>query len=191
MVYGKDLLTIQVKLIKTLPNKGNLLIVGGGTGDILPHLYQHSPNLKIDYIEASSKMIALAQRQTTTGQQINFIHSDTIPKTDYQYDAVYCAFFLDLFAEEEILQWLTKFDSVCQPYYSLHIADFQLNSSVKYRFWRVILIKLSILFFKMTTNHSTWKLEDLFNVIAKNNYKTIHTRHLKDNFLRLHVFERL
>ena len=115
MVYGKDLLTIQVELIKTLPNKGNLLIVGGGTGDILPHLYQHSPNLKIDYIEASSKMIALAQRQTTTGQQINFIHSDTIPKTDYQYDAVYCAFFLDLFAEEEILQWLTDRIELCQP----------------------------------------------------------------------------
>ena len=190
-MYGKDLLTTQVELIKTLPNNGNLLIIGGGTGDILPHLYQHSPNLKTDYIEASSKMIALAQKQTIAGQQINFIHSDTIPKTDYQYDAVYCAFFLDLFAEEEILQWLTKFDSVCQPYYSLHIADFQLNSSVKYRFWRVILIKLSILFFKMTTNHSTWKLENLFNVIAKKNYKTIHTRHLKDNFLRQHVFERL
>ncbi|MDG2455479.1 MAG: class I SAM-dependent methyltransferase [Bacteroidia bacterium] len=190
-VHGKDLINIQLDLIETLPDQGNILIMGGGSGDIIPHLYKHSPHLKIDYIDASSKMIALAQTKKTAGQQISFIHADTIPKPNYRYDAVFCAFFLDLYAEEEILNWLSAFDAVCTPKYSLHVADFQLNNSVKFRFWRMILIRLSILFFKLTTNHSTWKLEDIFTLIAKSNYKSIHVSYLKDNFLCLHVFKKL
>jgi tRNA1(Val) A37 N6-methylase TrmN6 len=78
-VFGNSLATIQLKLVETLPKTEHLLILGEGNGGILKSIYNHSPYLHIDYLEASIKMIQLAQTNIPKGQRISFIHSDQLP----------------------------------------------------------------------------------------------------------------
>lgn len=190
LVYGDSLLQIQIKLIKTLPQQGNLLIMGGGNGEILPYIIKHSPNLKIDYIEASDKMIALAKQNVVQHQQLQFIHADKIPENTKTYNAVYAAFFLDLFTLSEINEWLTTFEEKSTKEYTLHIADFQLNKDVENSVLRKMQIKTSILFFKITTQHRTRFLPNTFSAIKKRNYNSLYKSTLKGNFLCAEVFSR-
>lgn len=190
MVYGNSLLQIQLKLLETLPQQGNLLIIGGGNGEILPYILKHNPNLKIDYLEASDKMIALAKQNVVQDQQIQFIHAYKIPESTKTYDAVYAAFFLDLFTYSEINEWLTTFEKKSTQEYTLHIADFQLNKDVENSILRNVQIKASILFFKIATQHRTRFLPDTFSAIKKRNYNSLYKSTLKGNFLCAEVFSR-
>ena len=188
-MFGNSLLAIQLLLIKELPPKGHLLILGGGTGQILPSIYNQSPNLKITFLEASSKMIALAKRQTPTGQYITFIHSDSLENMKIECDYVYASFFLDLFSPTHIKAIVRTIENHQTHPMTWFIADFDLGPKVKYRLLREFQIKLSILFFTITTNHQQNFLPEVFEFFTKNRYKSLVTLYLKYGFLRAQVFK--
>jgi hypothetical protein len=188
-MYGNSLLAIQHLLIKELPLKGRLLILGGGNGQILPSIYNQSPNLKITFLEASSKMIALAKKQTPTRQDIIFIHSDSVESMKIDCDYVYASFFLDLFSPsymKDIVQTIENYQKYPLTWF---IADFHLGPTLKYRLLRALQVKLSILFFTITTNHHQNFLPDVFRFFIKNRYKSLVTIHLKYGFLRAQIFK--
>jgi len=188
LVFGNNLINIQLELIKTLPTQGKLLIIGGGNGKILPYIFSHSSKLSIDYVEASSKMIEMAQSKAPSTQDISFIHSDKLAKSEFAYDAVYLAFFLDLFNSQKIQEWLKSIESICDPNFTLHVADFHLSPATKFNLYRRLQVKASILFFKIVAKHRTDKLQDIFKIIAQSNYKSLTMRTLKGGFYRSQVF---
>ncbi len=64
LVYGKAIIKAQVSLLKFIPANSSVLIIGGGTGWVLEELAKiHQEGLTIIYVENSSKMIALAQKE--------------------------------------------------------------------------------------------------------------------------------
>jgi hypothetical protein len=188
-MYGNSLLAIQHLLIKELPPKGHLLILGGGNGQILPCIYNQSPSLKITFLEASSKMIALAQEQTHPGQDITFIHSDRIDSMKLECDYVYASFFLDLFSPTHIKNIIRKTENHQRHPLTWFIADFHLGPTVKYRLLRALQVKLSILFFTITTNHHQNFLPDVFEFFIENSHKSLVIINLKYGFLRAQVFK--
>ena len=189
LMYGNSLHAIQLLLIKELPHKGHLLILGGGIGQILPSIYNQSPNLKITFLEASSKMIALAKRQTPTGQYITFIRSDSLENMKIECDYVYASFFLDLFSPTHIKAIVRTIENHQTYPMTWFIADFDLGPKVKYRLLREFQIKLSILFFTITTNHQQNFLPEVFEFFTKNRYKSMIIINLKHSFLRAQVFK--
>lgn len=190
VLFGKSLLTIQIKLIPTLPEEGRVLLIGGGNGEILPHIFSKRPNITIDYVEASSSMINLAKQMAPNLQTIQFIHSDTIDPTAEKYDAVFAAFFFDLFDENGIIKWLTLLSSVCVVKHTLHVADFQLSRTSNNYYWRLIQIKASIILFKITSNHRIKHLPKVFETIDQFGYKHLASKYLNDRFLCAKVFSK-
>ena len=97
LVFGSDIKEAQRCYLKELPIDGRLLIIGGGTGWILKEIGIVRPNLKVDYVEYSAKMIELSKNVKTELSEIQFIHGSErdIPKINY--DAVMTNFFLDVF----------------------------------------------------------------------------------------------
>tara|TARA_B110000977_G_scaffold152651_1_gene193882 strand:- start:102 stop:794 length:693 start_codon:yes stop_codon:yes gene_type:complete len=189
LMYGNSLLAIQLLLIKELPHKGHLLILGGGIGQILPSIYNQSPNLKITFLEASSKMIALAKKQIPTGQNITFIHSDSLESMKIECDYVYASFFLDLFSPSHIKAIVKTIENYQTHPVTWFIADFHLGPEVKYKLLRAFQVKLSILFFTIATNHQQNFLPDVFEFFTKSRYKSLITIYLKYGFLRAQVFK--
>lgn len=187
-MYGNTLLAIQKLLIKKLPANGVLLILGGGNGKILPHIYAQSPCIQIIYLEASSKMIDMAKDNSPQGQNIRYIHGESIGNFG-PFDYVMVNFFLDLFSPSDIQKIVTSINENQDPKPTLFVADFHIGKEVKYKFIRALQIKLSIYFFRLTTNHSISYLPDVFDILKKIGYKSLYISSLKGNFVRCSVLK--
>lgn len=101
-VFGNDLRKAQRTFLHRLPVEGHILIIGGGAGWILKEVLGRCPELKVDYVEASEKMISLSRHKVPDHKNVNFIHGteDSIPMQ--QYDCIITNFFLDVFAEKSL-----------------------------------------------------------------------------------------
>ncbi|MBR9859553.1 class I SAM-dependent methyltransferase [bacterium] len=175
-VFSNDIQIIQDWLIQHLPAEGNLLILGGGTGRILPQIYQQSPNLNISFLEASSEMIELAKKYSPAQQNVKWIHSDRWEEYIDQHTYIYAAFFLDCLTEDEINTLIPNKGE--QVWY---VADFDPRNfkSVVQR----IKIMMSIIFFKVFGHHSLWSLPDAFGILQRKGYKPLKSNRLKSQYV--------
>ena len=146
LVYGNTLTNIQHTLIKQLPQDGRLLIIGGGDGSILPFIYNNSPNLQLQYMEASSEMLKLAQSNAPKKQNIQFIHSDDFNKLDQEFNYIYAGFLFDLFPESKSTIIINELESKTLNDLTWYVADFEINKHTKRRRLRLFQMKLSIIF---------------------------------------------
>lgn len=111
LVYGNRLIRAQQYFIGRLPTEGKVLLIGGGSGEILPSIWRRKPRLKIHFIDASQKMLKLAKKHLWQypSARTNFIcgtEEDIDP--DARYDAILTFFFLDLFQKDRKLQVAEK-----------------------------------------------------------------------------------
>ena len=167
LVFGNQLLKIQQELIMHLPTDGKLLILGGGNGEILPSIFKHAPHLSIEYVEASSSMTKLAKKNAPNHQKITFHHKD-VRDYSHKHDHIYAGFFLDLFHEKQIEQLIRKLEKPKQTIW--YVADFQINKNTKNRLFRSIQLKLTILFFRLTTQHTINHLPDIRSIFLRLGY---------------------
>lgn len=185
LVFGNQLHNIQQELIRHLPTDGKLLILGGGNGKILPSIFKHAPHLSIEYVEASSSMIKLAKKNAPNHQKITFHHIDVIDYS-HKHGHIYAGFFLDLFHEKQIEQLIRKLEKPQKT--TWYIADFQINKNTRNHLFRSIQLKLTILFFRLTTQHTINHLPDIRSVYSNLSYiSKINTK----RFIFNEVFEKL
>jgi hypothetical protein len=122
---------------------------------------------------------------------ITFIHSADLTYDETHIDCIYAAFFFDLFSPAKI-EGIVKLIEAKHPNKpTWHIADFNLLGVTKYRVLRKFQLKASILFFRLTTNHSLKHLPPLFSILKSIGLKTLANSTLSNNFLRIEVFKRL
>ncbi|PCJ67177.1 MAG: hypothetical protein COA58_02335 [Bacteroidetes bacterium] len=188
-MYGKSLLEIQFELISKIPKQGSLLILGGGDGKILPLIFKTSPQLQLIYVEASSVMIKLAIKNSPREQNILFVHSDNFDYPTEHIDYVYAGFIFDVFNEQKISYIINKIESSHTNNLTWYVVDFDLSQNTNLLGIRRIQIKLSILFFKITTEHSIKTLPKVFQIFRQNGYNTLKYNTLKRGFLRSEVFK--
>src|SRR5579863_2486740 len=102
LIYGKSLIQAQAFLLRFIPAKSKILIVGGGTGWILAEIAKiHPSGLKITYVEIAPKMMALSKKRDAGNNDIDFIN-DAIENVDLQngYDVIITPFLFDNFTED-------------------------------------------------------------------------------------------
>lgn len=104
-VFGSAIFQSEARFLKELPPSGSVLILGGGSGEILVPLMREYPAVRIWYVDASSAMLRRARKNVSAGDltRIEFIHGteQSIPST-VVFDAVVTHFFLDLFSEARL-----------------------------------------------------------------------------------------
>ncbi len=143
LVFGKTWLRIQAEPAEKLDQHRHILIVGGGTGAILPHL---SDQCEVTYVELSKKMIQKAKRRKYP-DKTNFIHADFLTwNTALTYEAILMPFFLDCFDEQGLEKAILKASSLLKLQGELHVVDFQHSTLAKN-----ILIKIMYLFFGLAS----------------------------------------
>ena len=106
IVFGNAILESQLHYLPHVSRATNILILGGGTGEMLVPLVQMNPGSRIWYVEASSGMLAIAAKGMTARQKLNvhFIHGtqDDLPPHIF-FDGIITNFFLDLFDNRDVL----------------------------------------------------------------------------------------
>ena len=105
LVFGDTLVQAQRYFLNQIPIGSKILILGGGDGALLSYL---DITYKVDFVEMSSKMIALAENQDYLCE-VNFVLGDESILTE-SYDVIITPFVLDCFKEDKLQEVLQKLD---------------------------------------------------------------------------------
>jgi len=106
LVFGRGLIEAQNTYLARIPPAARVLIMGGGSGQILLDVVQRCECEEIYYLEASQKMIALARQNMQhahTPTRIHYLCKKEIPPFPSQhFHAILTPFVLDLFHESTL-----------------------------------------------------------------------------------------
>lgn len=102
VAIGKGIRTSQLHFLNHLRERRKLLILGGGTGWILPYIIKSNPTIQIDYVDISHRMIEQARSNVSADFQVRFIVGTEENIPDKNYDCVITNFYLDLFDDANL-----------------------------------------------------------------------------------------
>ena len=144
LLYGKSIVVSQLHFLNEIPGNSRVLILGGGTGWILEELLVRKPRCKVWYVDASKKMIALAQKRVSAQREVHFIHGSekSLPK-EILFDAVVTNFYLDLFTEASLAEVITSVKDNLHRQALWLVTDFVDGG----KWWQRSLLKMMYLFF--------------------------------------------
>lgn len=172
----------QKCLVSYVKPNSSLLILGGGTGELLESL---DSSVQVTYVELSVKMIERAKKRKTKAK-VKFEQLDFLNWTSpVKYDYVICPFFLDLFSEKRLVNVLDKIRSHLNSNGKLFVADFDGAST---SFFHRVLLKLMFLFFSITGAIMIKKYNGMFEVLASRFEVVEATHFFYRGFIRSSIY---
>lgn len=131
LAFGSALQRARIYWLEKLPQPSRALIVGEGNGRFLCELLRVHPEIEVDCVDASARMLQLAkerlrQKAPVTLPQVQFLHEDvrTWSGPISTYDLVVSHFFLDCYEEIEISPIVEKLAAMATNNAAWLIADF-------------------------------------------------------------------
>ncbi len=181
-VFGTAIKDSQKFLIRHIGDQTKILIIGGGTGWIIEEISaRHKSGLQITYVDASRKMIDIAETRYAGNNNIEFIQKSVFEvQFNSRFDVIITPFFLDNFSEKNINVILDKLNN-CLAKNGLWLhADFQIY---KNNLWQKILLKIMYLFFKIICNIETGKLVETKAAFRERGFKILTTKNFYSDFI--------
>ncbi len=162
LVFGNKLLDAEKNLVKEIKPQSKILVLGGGTGQILELMHNES---QITYVEKSFKMIEISAKRDLGF--VEFLHADFLKiGLNKKYDFVYCAFFLDLFSSENLDLAIDKIKPLLAEKSKLLVADFERTDKL----WHHLLLKFMHLFFKVFSDLESRKLQNIHKKLIRHGF---------------------
>ena len=165
IVYRDALIMAQRSVLRFIKDEDKILIVGGGTGKILEEIERtNKKNITVTYLEASAKMIELAQKRKYSFpvQYVCAYAENAVLET--QFDVIITPFFFDNFPKEKCLQLLEKLDKNLILGGSFFYIDFRLTEQNS-KIWKKMLLNTMYFFFKVITRIETNQLVDMHSLL--------------------------
>ena len=164
IVFGRSIERVNERVVGMVENKGSILLLGGGNGEILSYLERESGWNSILFCDFSEQMIHLAKKRSKDSR-ITFVHKNAFNLEDFDYDYIALPFFLDQFKEQNSIELLNKIRERSKPQTKLLFTDMnpkKLNS---------VLLRTMYLFFRMTTGLRQQSLPKFDEVFAKSKWE--------------------
>jgi len=184
LVFGNSILSSQLHLLKYLPPTGRMAIIGGGNGEILNYIYQQAPTIEILFVEASSGMISKAKKLQHKKQKVSYLHNSTFELEDFCPDLIFLPYILDMYDEQEIYKIVHCLIAQSQKNTKWFVSDFSKDKISNGTWFNKLRLKLSIIFFKITTGHRLSYLPDIFNTLGKAGLKSLEISKYESSFLK-------
>ena len=183
LFIGKALRKAQIHFLSLIPPASGLLIAGGGTGWILEEIAAvHPQNLSIDYVDISSKMIALAKQKNKGNNEVNFINQSIFDfSASKTYDIIITPFFFDNFKEEKAQKAFTILHQKLTPNGLWLYTDFQINPTSP--FWQKAVLFSMYAFFRIAANIEAARLPDIASQFNRHQYHLINSQTFLHRFV--------
>jgi ubiquinone/menaquinone biosynthesis C-methylase UbiE len=112
IVFGGRVQRAQLHFLTQITRNDHVLILGGGSGDLLKALLEKNPGLIVDYIDISPRMLNLARKKINKTSNVNFIECTerNIPET--AYSLAITNFYLDLFTDSTVAPVITTIKKI-------------------------------------------------------------------------------
>ena len=170
-VFGNRLQAARCAFVRQLPPSRRALIVGEGDGRFLEQLREAQPELPVECLDGSAKMLELA-RDRVGDCYTQFIRADireaAFPPA--RYDLIVTHFFLDCFEEEELLAVVEKLSAAAMPNAIWLVADFRKPARGWRRAWARLLIATMYLFFRSVAGLEARHLVDYTPFLAEHGF---------------------
>ncbi|MBO0360030.1 class I SAM-dependent methyltransferase [Hymenobacter sp. BT186] len=158
LVYGRALVCAQHHALEAglPPGAPHLLVIGGGTGQVLLEVLRQRPKASVLYLEASPQMLGkaralLAGRLPAAVLQVEFRLGTEASLTSHDaFDALITFFFLDLFEPRRLQQIMARLHASRKPGAPWLLADFAPAQT----WWQRWLLAAMYSFFRLTTGIS-------------------------------------
>jgi ubiquinone/menaquinone biosynthesis C-methylase UbiE len=167
IAFGDALQRCRVACLGEIAAPHRALVVGEGNGRFLCELLRLHPEVEVDCIDASQRMLQLARKRVEDelpghGERVRFLLRDVtswaIP--EHQYDLLVTQFFLDCFSETELVAVIRKLAQATTEEASWLLADFCVPregmARLRVRGW----LAAMYLFFRITTRIEASELID-------------------------------
>lgn len=153
LVFGNTQLDAEAYYSRGIPNGSRVLIVGGGTGRLLPLLDAlDTSELAIVYVEQSAKMLAIAQRRTTKHIKVEFVQKSVQEyAANRQFDYIITSFFFDNFSDSTIASLLAHLAKMLKENGKWIQTDFQIPQQFPWSWLAKGLEKCMYTFFQVTS----------------------------------------
>lgn len=153
--FGKSLERAQAHLLDVIKTNDRVLILGGGSGDLLKQLLKNKPQISVDYIDISEKMIGLARERNQNPTTVNFIIGTEQNIPTGTYSIIITNFYLDLFSDNTLPHVIHKIKVHTNPGTQWLVTDF-----VSKKNWHKIMLWVMYRFFRITTGIEARSLPD-------------------------------
>ncbi|MEM1407468.1 MAG: class I SAM-dependent methyltransferase [Bacteroidota bacterium] len=187
LVFGRALIHAQTYFLYQVKARSKILIIGGGTGQILHCFEDLSRPLSIVYVEKSARMLDLAKKRGPFANlEIRYVHGDERSVPPGKYDVIATVFFLDVFSEKHLVQVIQLLNDSLKKSGKWLVTDF-VNTPV---FWQKWLVKLMYWFFKITANLESNTLLDFEAFLTHSGLKRTSYKSFYYNMMQSAVYEK-
>ncbi len=179
LIFGNQLIRAQIHFLSEIKPNDDVLILGGGTGQLLE--YFPSCN-KVLFVEKSEQMILYASRRKIEAD-VDYINEDFLNYDhNRKFDIIICPFFLDCFDEINLHQVLRKIKSSLKSEGNLLVIDFKKNG------FNGLMLKSMHVFFRIFSKLESKSLLDIHQKVLDVGFREAKVKfsHRNQLFSRLY-----
>lgn len=188
LVFGNRLRRAQIQLFPLLPKKQRILLIGGGTGWILPELIRICQPSEIVYLEKSAQMLSLSKKQISDDCPIIWVCGGEAKLLEFgQFDLVFTPFLLDLFPEPELeLHIVQPLVSILKPSGHWLLVDFFQTNHYYFTF----LTKVMYTFFRYVSGVTNSQLADYPKLLSRNKLLLKHSQEWMKGYVKAQLWQK-
>jgi ubiquinone/menaquinone biosynthesis C-methylase UbiE len=191
LAFGNQLQEARIAFVRKIPSPRRVLILGEGNGRFVTEFVRAHPAAAVDCIEASERMIELAQKRVNA-PQVHFTHAnvwDTALAAG-TYDLIVTHFFLDCFADAALCEVVEKAAAAATTDASWLLADFRLPKSGWRRFHASLWIRAMYLFFRLTSGLQTRRLDAPSPLLRESGFECVRQQQSRFGMIKSELWRR-
>ncbi len=181
LVFGNAQVNAQEYFLNLIPPRARILIIGGGTGQILESVAKLYPSgLHITYVEISANMMELSRKRNVAQNEVIYITEDISQLSlTQEFDVIITAFLFDNFSTQEIYKLFPNIHQRLVPNGLWLNTDFQLTGPI----WQKVMLKSMYYFFKILNAVKVTQLPETEEVFTIYQYQLTAKKTFYRNFI--------
>jgi len=166
IAFGSALQRARIRWLGEVTGIKSALIVGEGDGRFLKALLETRPDLEVDCIEASGRMIEMARQRLQEGgvdvARVHLFQADVLTwSPQRKYDLIVTHFVLDCFDQQQVEELVDKLASAANPTATWLLAEFRIPTRGAFRSrWAKAWIRVMYIFFRAAAGLRISRLVD-------------------------------
>lgn len=192
LVFGGSLHQAQTFLVPFIPTCSDILIIGGGTGQIILDIVDTKEIKQITYVELSKNMLEAARDRVKSYSNINFVLGSVDQLGAAQsFDVILTPFVLDLYSDGALDPIMRSLDSLLRSGGIWMNTDFKVSTKFGWKMiWQLALVKSMYVFFALMSNLSVFRLPDYDRAFRRLGFKTVQQNSFFGGLVHSQIWER-
>lgn len=191
IAFGGDLQRCRIACLGEIAAPQRALIVGEGNGRFLCELLRLHPEVEVDCIDASARMLRLARERIERelpdrANRVQFLQQDIMSWSapEHHYDLVVTHFVLDCFPEAALTSIIKKLARAATDYANWLVADFYVPPGQVGRLRARAWLAAMYLFFRITARIQANELIDPTSLLRAEGFALKGQRFFRKEMLR-------